>query len=122
MDGDFVSTFRGVLDGNPMDHGEVPKIFQQIQYMLMMDAWNTSYKFLKHVFECDYGSWERMMRANAVKAGRRALEGEPQRGSGLYWVWWWSPSSVDPDSSKKLSWRQLEFPNEGGARVQTQWS
>ena len=28
MRGDFVSTFRGVLDGNPMDHGEVPNIFQ----------------------------------------------------------------------------------------------
>ena len=28
MGGDFVSTFRGVLDGNPMDHGEVPNIFQ----------------------------------------------------------------------------------------------
>ena len=26
MGGDFVSTFRGVLDGNPMDHGEVPNI------------------------------------------------------------------------------------------------
>ena len=28
MGGDFVSTFRGVLDGIPMDHGEVPNIFQ----------------------------------------------------------------------------------------------
>ena len=39
------------------------------------------------------------------KAGGRALEGELQRGS-----------SGDPDSSKKLSWRQLEFPNEEEAR------
>ena len=54
------------------------------------------------------------MRANACKGGREALEGEPQRGSGLEWVWWWSPSSRDSDSSKKLSWRQLEFSNEGG--------
>ena len=29
LGGDFVSTFRGVLDGNPMDHGEVPNIFPQ---------------------------------------------------------------------------------------------
>ena len=27
MGGDFVSTFRGVLDGSPMHHGEVPNIF-----------------------------------------------------------------------------------------------
>ena len=30
MGGDFVSTFREVLDGNPMDHGEVPKFFNDI--------------------------------------------------------------------------------------------
>ena len=29
MGGDFVSTFRGVLDGSPMQHGEVPNIFPQ---------------------------------------------------------------------------------------------
>ena len=28
MGGDVVSTFRVVLDGNAMDHGEVPNIFQ----------------------------------------------------------------------------------------------
>ena len=28
MGGDFASTFRKVLDGIPMDHGEVPHIFQ----------------------------------------------------------------------------------------------
>ena len=50
MGGDFVSTFRGVLDENPMDHGEV-QIFLQFHYVLMMDAWNTSYKFLNHLFE-----------------------------------------------------------------------
>ena len=30
MGGDFVSTFRGVLDGIPMDHGEVPNIFNNV--------------------------------------------------------------------------------------------
>ena len=29
MGGDFVSIVRGVLDGNPMDHGEEPNIFPQ---------------------------------------------------------------------------------------------
>ena len=28
ISGDFVSTLRGVLDGNSMDHGEVPNSFQ----------------------------------------------------------------------------------------------
>ena len=27
---DFASTFKGVLDGNPVDHGEVPNIFNNI--------------------------------------------------------------------------------------------
>ena len=44
MDGDF-------LDGNPMDHGEVPDIFQEYHDMSMMEAWNKSYKFLNQFLE-----------------------------------------------------------------------
>ena len=91
MGGDFVSTFRGVLGGNPMDHGEAPKIFQQFYYMLMMDAWNTSYKFLDHLFERDYGPWECMMRANACEGGREGFRGRATEG-----VWSLTGLVVEP--------------------------
>ena len=38
MGGGFVSTFRGVVDGNTMDHGDLPNILRYYHYMLMMDA------------------------------------------------------------------------------------
>ena len=44
--------------------------------MLMMDAWNTSYKFLNQ----DDRSWERMMRANACEGAREGFTGRATEG------------------------------------------
>ena len=63
------------------------------------------------------------MRANACETGREGFRGRATEGvwslMGLLVV---EPVFRNPDSSKKLSWRQVEFPNEGGAKVQTQRS
>ena len=77
---DFVNTFRWVLDGNPMDHGKVPNIFQRYHYMLMMDAWKTSYEFLNQLVELDDGSLECMMRANACEGRREGFRGRATEG------------------------------------------
>ena len=49
-----------------------------------------------------------------VKVGGRALEGEPQRGSGLEWVWWWSPSSGIQTPPKNCHGGNLNSPTKEG--------
>ena len=79
--------------------------FNNFSICLMMDAWNTSYKFLNR----DDGSWECMMR-ESHKGG--LVFDKSGGGACLQGI----------QTPPNLSWRQLDFPNEGGARVQTQWS